>query len=85
MNSNEISCFIDMFSAYQKVTYGNDGQEERIPLNDLPNILPQVCFSENFDKIHLYGDAMFCNGIADKIRMSENTTYGQNKIEIEVN
>ena len=84
MNSNEIVCFIDMFSIYQKVQY-NDGQEEQVSLANLSSFLPQVCSEENISKIHLYGDAIFCNGIADKIRTSEITTYGENNLEIEVN
>ena len=62
MNSNEIVCFIDMFSIYQKVQY-NDGQEEQVSLANLPSFLPQVCSEENISKIHLYGDAIFCNGV----------------------
>ena len=84
MNSNDIVCFIDMFSIYQKVQY-NDGQEEQISLANLPDFLPQVCSAENIGKIHLYGDAIFRNGVADKIRTSEITTYGENNLEIEVN
>lgn len=84
MNSNEIVCFIDMFSIYQKIQY-NDGQEERVSLANLPSFLPQVCSAENINKIHLYGDTIFCNGVADKIRTSEITAYGENNLEIEVN
>lgn len=84
MNSNEIVCFIDMFSIYQKVQY-NDSQEEQVPLANLPGFLPQVCSAENINKIHLYGDTIFCNGVADKIRANEITIYGENNLEIEVN
>lgn len=84
MNSNEIICFIDIFSIYQKVQY-SDGQEEQISLANLPGFLPQVCSAENINKIHLYGDTAFCDGVADKIRASEITTYGENNLEIEVN
>lgn len=84
MNNNEITCFVDMFAAHQKVEY-SDGQVERVSLTDLTKFLPQVCFSENINRIHLYGDAQFCNGVANDIRMIAVSTYGQNDIEIEVN
>lgn len=84
MNSNEIVCFIDIFSIYQKVQY-SDGQEEQISLANLPGFLPQVCSAESINKIHLYGDTAFCNGVADKIRANEITIYGENNLEIEVN
>ena len=51
MNSNEIVCFIDMFSIYQKVQY-NDGQEEQVSLANLPNFLPQVCLEENISNVN---------------------------------
>lgn len=66
MNSNEIACFIDMFSIYQKVQY-NDGQEEQVPLANLPGFLPQVCSAENINKIHLYGDAIFVMALLTKL------------------
>ena len=84
MSNNEIVCFIDMFSMYQKVQY-DDGQEEQVSLANLPGFLPQVCAAEGINKVHLYGDTIFCNGVADKIKTNEITAYGENNLEIEVN
>lgn len=82
--NNKIICFIDLFSAYQTVQY-TDGQKERIPTEDLLKVLPQICYAEDCNKLHLYGDNNYCYGLAENIHMNENIEYGHNKIEIEVN
>lgn len=83
--NNTVICFIDLFSFDQTVEYP-DGQKERIPTSQLVDFLPNICFADNYNKIHLYGDTSFCKGIAEQIRNHEVTLYElNNNLEIEVN
>lgn len=82
--NNELICFIDLFSSSQTIQY-TDGSKERIPTEDLLKVLPQICFSEGYNKLHLFGDTNYCNGLVENIHMNENIEYGHNVLEIEVN
>ena len=76
---DEIICFIDMFSLTQHVKIGE--QITTVPTNDLGKILPSLCYSNQTNKIHLFGNEMYIEGIISEI--IENTDYST--IEIKVN
>lgn len=77
--NEEIVCFIDMFSLTQNVKVG----EKIIPIstNEIGKILPSLCYSNHINKIHLFGNDVFIDGIVTEI--SENQDYSN--LEIKVN
>lgn len=77
--NEEIVCFIDMFSLTQNVQIG----EKIIPIstNEISKILPSLCYSNHTNKIHLFGNDIFIDGIVTEI--NENQDYSN--LEIKVN
>ena len=77
--NEEIVCFIDMFSLTQNVQIG----EKIIPIstNEISKILPSLCYSNHTNKIHLFGNDSFIDGIVTEI--NENQDYSN--LEIKVN
>ena len=59
--NEEIVCFIDMFSLTQNVQIG----EKIIPIstNEISKILPSLCYSNHTNKIHLFGNDIFIDGM----------------------
>ena len=77
--NEEIVCFIDMFSLTQNVQIS----EKIIPIstNEISKILPSLCYSNHTNKIHLFGNDIFIDGIVTEI--NENQDYSN--LEIKVN
>lgn len=77
--NDEIICFVDMFSLTQNVKIGE--QIISIPTNELGRTLPSLCYSNKTNKIHLFGNEMYIDGIITEIQ--ENQNYSN--LEIKVN
>ena len=77
--NNEIICFVDMFSLIQNVKIGE--QIMSIPTADLGQTLPSLCYSNQTNKIHLFGNETYIDGIVTEIQ--ENQDYSN--LEIKVN
>ena len=77
--NNEIICFVDMFSLTQNVKIGE--QIISIPTTDLGRTLPSLCYSNQTNKIHLFGNETYIDGIVTEIQ--ENQDYSN--LEIKVN
>lgn len=77
--NNEIICFVDMFSLTQNVKIGE--QVISIPTTDLGQTLPSLCYSNQTNKIHLFGNETYIDGIVTEIQ--ENQDYSN--LEIKVN
>ena len=77
--NNEIICFVDMFSLTQNIKIGE--QIISIPTTDLGRTLPSLCYSNQTNKIHLFGNETYIDGIVTEIQ--ENQDYSN--LEIKVN
>lgn len=77
--NDEIICYVDMFSLTQNVNIGE--KNISVPTNDLGKILPSLCYSNQTNKIHLFGNEMYINGIISEIEEQQNYS----NLEIKVN
>lgn len=77
---NVIVCFVDMFSLKQNILAGGKGIV--VDTIKLPEVLPSLCYSENTNQIHLYGNEMYIEGIIQDIR---NNNQNYTNLEIKVN
>jgi hypothetical protein len=77
--NKEILCFIDMFSLTQNIQIGEKVMP--IPTSEIGKILPSLCYSNHTNKIHLFGNDAFIDGIITEI--NENQDYSS--LEIKVN
>lgn len=77
--NKEVICFIDMFSLKQNVKIGE--QIFSVPTNNLEEILPSLCYNNQSNKLHLFGNETYVEGIVTKIQ--ENQNYSN--LEIKVN
>jgi hypothetical protein len=77
--NKEILCFIDMFSLTQNIQIGEKVMS--ISTSEIGKVLPSLCYSNHTNKIHLFGNDAFIDGIITEI--SENQDYSS--LEIKVN
>lgn len=77
--NNEIICFVDMFSLTQNLKIGD--KIITIPTDELGKTIPSLCYSNQTNKVHLFGNEMYIEGIV--VEINENADYAN--IEIKVN
>ena len=77
--NNEIICFVDMFSLTQNLKIGD--KIITIPTDELGKTIHSLCYSNQTNKVHLYGNEMYIEGIV--VEINENADYAN--IEIKVN
>ena len=77
--NDEIICYVDMFSLTQNINIGE--KNISVPTNDLSKILPSLCYSNQTNKIHLFGNEMYIDGIISEIEEQQNYS----NLEIKVN
>ena len=77
--NNEIICFGDMFGLTQNLKSGD--KIITILTDELGKTIPSLCYSNQTNKVHLYGNEMYIEGIV--VEINENADYAN--IEIKVN
>jgi len=53
-----------------------------LPLNQLATALPQLCFSNNINNLHIFGPEEYCTGLAEQIKVNH---FSNKELNIEVN
>ena len=83
-----IYCRFNLFDLHQRVHVAlPDGTVDVIAISDLENlgeVIPEMCKKHNIYKVHLFGNDNFTTTIRDQIHTNAVTKYGINNIEIEV-
>ena len=91
MKDKFLICHINLFTKKQGIILieNNDFSNANImscDLQDLGKTLTDICFSENIDTIHIYGNEEFIKKITNEIDIhSECSAYSNNMIKVEVN
>lgn len=88
MNERSLMCQIEMFSLDQMIYEVIDGQMKivgRISLEELPTCMVNYCANSDIHNIHLYGNDVYVNEIADYISVLVGKNYNSMDIVVEVN
>lgn len=91
MTDKFLACNINLFSKNQDIILiensdFNNAIITPCDLSDLGKTLTDICFSENIDTIHIYGNEEFIKKIINDIDIhSECSAYSNNMIKVEVN
>lgn len=81
---DKIVCYIDSMALSQK-TLSPDGTEHMVPSEVFAESIVGMCSKYNVNRVHLFGNKFFIEGVMDEISAKEMETYSTNKIEFEVN
>ena len=81
---DKIVCYIDSMALSQKVM-SPDGQEHMIFSDDFAESMVGMCDAYGVNKIHLFGNKHFIDGIMEEISTKEVEKYSTKNIEFEVN
>ena len=86
---SKIVCNINMFDLNQHIILVKDnGTSEEITtstINNLGDLIVASCSKFNLNKIHLFGDKKYIDGIIENILSINSSKYKINNIELEVN
>ena len=91
MENAFIICTINLFTIRQKIIIVKTNEAEQLTaidcdLNSLPQALVDLCFSQNIDKVHLYGDESYIEKCLQDIDYYSGCyAYSNNMIKVEVN
>lgn len=81
---DKIVCYIDSMALSQKVM-SPDGHEHMVPSEDFAESMVSMCTKYNTNKIHLFGNKYFIDGVMEEISTKEAEKYSTKNIEFEVN
>lgn len=91
MTDKFLACNINLFSKNQDIILiensdFNNATITSCDLSDLGKTLTDICFSENIDTIHIYGNEEFIKKIINDIDIHSGcSAYSNNMIKVEVN
>lgn len=84
-----IVCIISPFAFEQKVVlYNDDGTKEAlgtIPLEDVPQLVAENCYTHKATKVHLYGQESYVEPLISEIMEYSIENYLNKNITFEVN
>lgn len=82
--NKELLCYVDSMALVQKVITP-DGSNIAVSSEHYAEGIIELCNKYNTNKVHLFGNKYYLEGVSENIRTQEILSYSQNKIEIEVN
>lgn len=82
--NKELLCYVDSMALVQKVI-APDGANIAVSSEHYAEGIIELCNKYNINKVHLFGNQYYLEGVSENIRTQEILSYSQNKIEIEVN
>lgn len=91
MVDNFLTCSINLFDKKQDIVLIKNSDFDNAiithcDLSDLGKTLTDICFSENIDTIHIYGNEEFIKKITNDIDIHSGcSAYSNNMIKVEVN
>ena len=91
MKDKFLVCNINLFTKEQSILLIKDSDYSTASitpcdLSDLGKTLTDICFSENIDTIHIYGNEEFIKKIINDIDIHSGcSAYSNNMIKVEVN
>lgn len=81
---DKIVCYIDSMSMKQKVLTP-DNKEQNIDSANFAETMVGMCNAYGVNKIHLFGNKYFIDGVMEEISTKEVEKYSTKNIEFEVN
>lgn len=81
---NVILCYVDFMGFTQRVQMPN-GEEINLPSETFAESVVALCDKESINKIHLFGNVHYLDGVTEQIERKEKELFSKNNIEIEVN
>ena len=81
---DKIVCYIDSMSMKQKVLTP-DNKEQNIDSTNFAETMVGMCNAYGVNKIHLFGNKYFIDGVMEEISTKEAEKYSTKNIEFEVN
>ena len=81
---DKIVCYIDSMSMKQKVLTP-DNKEQNIDSATFAETMVGMCNAYGVNKIHLFGNKYFIDGVMEEISTKEAEKYSTKNIEFEVN
>ena len=91
MKDKFLVCNINLFTKEQSIILIKDSDYSTASimscdLSDLGKTLTDICFSENIDTIHIYGNEEYIKKITNDIDIHSGcSAYSNNMIKVEVN
>lgn len=79
--SQVIYCNINMFNKNASIVL-NGEEIGVVDINSITEVVPQICYDHEVDKIHFLGNEKFINGIVDEFRAITYTNKFNIKIEV---
>lgn len=81
---DKIVCYIDSMSLAQRVLTP-DGKEHNVDSDGFAEAMVGMCNAYSVNKIHLFGNKYFIDGVMEEISTKEAEKYSTKNIEFEVN
>lgn len=83
-----IYCNIDTFSRVSNILIkddeGNEISSYSCPIDKVPEILPELCYSNN-SEIHFLGNEKYIEGIVESIKTEQKTKYNLENLKYKIN